>query len=176
VYGQAQRYPLSCEARSAVDWAAYFGTTISEEEFLALLTVTDNPETGFVGYPWDLPGRLPPNSYGVHPPPVAAALRAYGLPASEVRMMSYEHLQREVAAGQPVIAWVIAGLGLSYSVPYTASDGSSTWVAPYEHTVLVIGYSPEIVTVLDGAQVYSRTVPEFLDSWAILGYRAIIWE
>jgi len=59
------------------------------------------------------------------------------------------------------------------AVWYTASDGEQTLVAPYEHTVIVIGYTPATVTVLDGGQVYARSLDLFLRSWGVLGNLAI---
>jgi hypothetical protein len=47
--GMPQVLPLDCEARSAVDWAAFLGVSIDELEFLGKLPVSDNPERGFVG-------------------------------------------------------------------------------------------------------------------------------
>ena len=67
--GSAQRFTLSCESRSAVDWASYWGVSIREKKFLNSLPKTDNPDTGFVGNPNAEWGNLPPYSYGVHAEP-----------------------------------------------------------------------------------------------------------
>lgn len=50
VTGHPQQHTLSCEARSAVDLADFWGVTFSEDQFLAKLPISDNPEKGFVGY------------------------------------------------------------------------------------------------------------------------------
>lgn len=107
VIGHPQTYPLSCEARSAVDWAAYWGVTISEWEFLSSLPVSDNPDEGFVGDPNDPVGSLPPLGYGVHAGPVAALLQKYGFAAEAGRGLSWDDLRSEIAAGRPAIVWVI---------------------------------------------------------------------
>ena len=83
LYGYTQSYALSCKSRSAVDLAGFFGLSISEVDFQANLPLSDDPDLGFVGVPWGYPGQIPPYSYGVHAAPVAALLRAYGLPAHE---------------------------------------------------------------------------------------------
>jgi hypothetical protein len=62
-----------------VDLAAYFGVYIDQMTFQGSLPLSDDPEEGFVGYYWGAQGQLPPSSYGVHAPPVAALLRAFGL-------------------------------------------------------------------------------------------------
>ena len=55
IKGRWAAYNLDCEARSAVDWAAYFGVEINEIEFFNALPRSDDPEMGFVGdvnAPW----------------------------------------------------------------------------------------------------------------------------
>ena len=74
-----QTQSLSCEARSASDWAAYYGVSVSESTIQSEFPLTDNPETGFVGPVDGAEGQLPPDSYGVHAGPVAAILRNYGV-------------------------------------------------------------------------------------------------
>jgi uncharacterized protein YvpB len=174
VHGYAQYYALSCESRSASDLAAFFGLSISEIEFQAALPRSDDPDSGFVGEPWGWGGQIPPYSYGVNAAPVAALLRAYGLPAQEQYGMNYENLQREIAAGRPVMVWVISGLMNSTTIEYTAaSNGHTSRVAYGEHTMLVIGYTPDTVTVQDGGWAYSASLSQFLNSWAVLGNMAI---
>ena len=174
ISGQMQRYTLDCEARSAVDWAAYFGLIVDEMDFQNGLPLSDNPETGFVGSYNDPRGQLPPHSYGVYAAPVAALLRAYGLPAYEQRFYPWDALRAEIAAGRPVIVWVV-GNTFNGGTPlfYTAADGQTVPVIPFEHTVIVIGYDAERVTLLDGDQVYQRRLITFLNSWAVLGNQAI---
>jgi uncharacterized protein YvpB len=174
VTGQPQTWPLSCEARSAVDWAAYFGVAIAEADFVSQLPLSDDPDLGFVGDVRGQTGQLPPYSYGVHAEPVAAVLRAYGLRASAERGLSWETVRAEIDANRPVIAWVVGqvwtGIGVDYTVP---STGRVTRVVPFEHTVLVIGYSGETVTVLDGAVTFQRSLAQFMASWGALGNMAV---
>lgn len=177
VIGHAQSYTLDCEARSAVDWAAFYGVKIGLKDFLSNLPSSDNPDKGFVGYYNDPRGQLPPASYGVYAKPVARLLRDYGAEATAIKNLSYEDLQREIAAGRPVIAWVVGNVWAGYAASkYTASDGSVVPVVPYEHTVIVIGYDADYVTVVDGAWVYSRPVNTFLASWKVLGKMAVVAE
>ncbi|MBL6965275.1 MAG: C39 family peptidase [Anaerolineales bacterium] len=179
ISGISGRWPalsLDCEARSAVDWAAYFGTPIDELAFFNGLPLSDNPNKGFVGNvyaPW---GQVPPSDYGVHASPVAQLLRAYGLKADAITGLSWDALRSEIAAGQPVIVWIIGRVALGTPVAYTSADGAQTIVARFEHTVIVIGYDETRVTVLDGDWVYQRSVKDFLDSWAVLGNMAVIWD
>ncbi|HSO27033.1 MAG TPA: C39 family peptidase, partial [Anaerolineales bacterium] len=105
VLGHAQAFSLSCESRSAADWAAYWGVYIDESRFLKNLPRSDNPDAGFVGNPKGAWGQVPPRPYGVHAEPVAAALRTYGLAAQAHKGLGWEDLRAEIAAGRPVIVW-----------------------------------------------------------------------
>ena len=167
--------PLSCESRSAVDWAAYFGKSINEYKFFNGLPVHDNPDKGFVGSVYGSWGQIPPNSYGVHSKPVAQRLREFGLNAKHVHDMTWKELKIEIAAGRPVIVWVIGHVARGTPVPYTASGGAVTTVARFQHTVIAIGYSEDKIMILDGAKVYTRHKGEFLKSWGVLENQAVIW-
>jgi uncharacterized protein YvpB len=171
--GRKQHYALSCEARSAADWAAFFGFGVDEDEFLHRLPASDNPDFGFVGDVNGQWGQTPPNDYGVHAGPVAFLLRRYGLNAHAYKGLTWDHLRAQVAAGKPVIVWVVGHVERGKATEYTAADGRTTIVARYEHTVILIGYTAETVTILDGGKIYTRPLSTFLDSWAVLGDMAI---
>jgi uncharacterized protein YvpB len=175
VHGYPQTLSLSCESRSAVDWARFFGREIGELEFLGGLPRSDNPEVGFVGNPNGWPGQIPPGPYGVHAAPVAALLRAYGIPAIDERGFRWDEVRGEIASGQPVIVWVIGSVLPGVGVPYTASDGQTVIVAPMEHTVIVVAYSPYSVAVVDNHFVYSVPIERFLASWGVLGNQAVFY-
>lgn len=171
--GRKQQYALSCEARSAADWAAFFGFSVDEDEFLHRLPASDNPDFGFVGDVNGQWGQTPPNAYGVHAGPVAFLLRRYGMNAHAYKGLTWDHLRAQVAAGRPVIVWVVGHVERGKAVEYAAADGRTTIVARYEHTVIVIGYTADTVTILDGSKIYTRPLSTFLDSWAVLGHMAI---
>ncbi len=173
--GHSQWYLLDCELRSAVDWAAYFGFVINYQDFLDELPKSDDPEEGFVGDYWDAQGNIPPSGYGVHAAPIAALLQSYGVPAQAVKGMSFDNLKQEIAAGRPVIVWVLFLVQGGTAIEYTASNGNTTIVAHYEHTVTVIGYDESRVLVMDGSYSYYRSNDQFLDSWAVLENMAITY-
>ncbi len=174
VVGHNQSHLLSCEARSAADWAAYYGVSVSESSIQNSLPASDDPESGFVGSVDGAEGQLPPNDYGVHAEPIAAALRNYGASATAVKGLSYYQLRQQIAAGNPVIVWVVGNVWPGTPVSYTASNGNTTTVARYEHTVMIVGYDSYGVTVVDGAMTYWRAKSTFLDSFAVLGNMAVI--
>ena len=176
ISGQNQSMPLSCESRSAVDWAGYFGVYIGEYDFFNRLPKSDNPDAGFVGNVYGTWGQIPPNPYGVHAEPVAELLRDYGLNAYAHKRLVWDDVRAEVAAGRPVETWIVGAADLVYSaypVFYTAQDGHTSVVSRYEHTVLVIGYSPSEVVLLNGGSVITRPLDTFLDSWSMLRNMAV---
>jgi subtilisin-like proprotein convertase family protein/uncharacterized protein YvpB len=174
LYGEDQALPLDCESRSAVDWANYFGVSINEYEFLNSLPASDNPDVGFVGDVNGVWGQIPPNDYGVHAEPVAALLRDYGIPAVAKKSLSWDDIRYEISSSRPVITWVVGSVingAPSYYTPQ--SDQETTIVAKYEHTVIVIGYTPDSVIILDGDEIYERPLNRFLDSWSVLNNMAV---
>jgi uncharacterized protein YvpB len=173
--GRGQALPLDCEIRSAVDWAAFFGVSIDEFTFLSQLPLSENPEKGFVGNVNGAWGQIPPNDYGVHAEPIAALLRAYQLPATAHRGTNWDTIRAEIAANRPVMVWV-TGHVQNYGAGqmYTAADGQTTLVAAYEHTVMVIGYAPDGVTILDGGTIYTRPIDQFMAAWGALGKLAVM--
>jgi len=176
--GVAQSFSLSCESRSAVDWAAFWGVSIRERKFLSRLPRSKDPDTGFVGDPSDPWGEIPPLSYGVHAEPVAALLREYGLQAEARRDMEWDELKTEIAAGRPVIVWVIGQIWRGTPVKYTAPGGHKTTVARFEHTMIVVGYTPTTVELVDSYTGQHQTHPlrDFLASWKTLGDMAVVGQ
>jgi uncharacterized protein YvpB/LysM repeat protein len=175
VSGNAQTYRLSCESRSAVDWAAYWGVNIRERKFLNNLPRSDNPETGFVGSPNGEWGNIPPAAYGVHAQPVAALLREFGLEAQARRNMTWDELRIEIAAGRPVIVWIIGEMWGGSAQKYRAANGEVVAVARFEHTVIVTGYNADTVRIIDAYTGQTRTYARkaFLNSWRVLGNMAV---
>lgn len=178
VVGHAQIFSLSCEARSAADWAAYWGVSINEVQFLESLPRSDNPNEGFVGDPNDVWGYIPPSSYGVHADPIARALRNYGLDAHAGYDLSWSEVQLEIAAGRPVIVWVIGSIWAGTPRQIETEDGQSVTVANNEHTMILIGYSETQVQLVDALTGYTMThsLDNFLTSWAVLGNMAVVGE
>ncbi len=172
--GYAQSYNLDCEARSAIDLAAYFGVNIAHSDFLNRMPKSDDPNEGFVGNYYDPRGRIPPASYGVYEKPIAQLLQQYGLNAVGVYGYSEYGLKSQIAAGRPVMVWVVGNTELGRPVSYTASStGRTTAVVPYQHTVVVIGYDSNGVTIQDGGMKYTRDWSTFMVSWGVLGNRAV---
>ena len=174
--GYAQQHTLTCEARSAADLAGFWGITITEDQMFDKFPKSENPEEGFVGNPDDYWGNIPPYSYGVHATPVAKALRKLGLSAKKGRNLEWDTLRSEIAAGHPVIVWIVGQMWAGEPVLYTSADGSQTLTARFEHTMVLTGYTASQVQVLDSYSGYSLTysLASFLQSWKVLGNQAVI--
>lgn len=177
VKGHAQSFSLSCESRSAVDWAAFWGVSIGEKKFLSRLPRSKNPDTGFVGDPTDPWGNVPPASYGVHAEPVAKLLRDLGLPAEARKNLSWDDLRAEIAGGRPVIVWVVGQMWKGHTIKYAAPDGHISRVASFEHTMILIGYGPDQVNVIDAYSGREQVYPlrSFLASWGALSRMAVVY-
>ncbi|TAK13990.1 MAG: LysM peptidoglycan-binding domain-containing protein [Anaerolineae bacterium] len=176
VVGHKQTLPLSCESRSAADLAAFWGISINETTFHGALPKSDNPEKGFVGDVYGTWGQIPPNPYGVHARPVAKLLRQYGLNAEARLGMSWKDLRTEISEGRPVIVWVVGAVWSGTPVSYTASDGQTTTVAAYEHTMILIGYDENYVYLIDSGSGNNQThsIDNFRASWLVLGNMAVV--
>ncbi|NOH14041.1 MAG: LysM peptidoglycan-binding domain-containing protein [Chloroflexi bacterium] len=173
--GHAQQYPLSCESRSAVDLAAFWGVSVSETNFFNSLPQSDNPDKGFVGPVTGSWGQIPPNAYGVHAKPIAKQLKALGLKADWHKGLSWKDLRNEIAAGRPVIVWVIGGVWSGTGVSYTSNDGHTSTVAAYEHTMIMIGYDDSLVHLVDAGsgRTLTTSVSSFRNSWGVLDNMAV---
>ena len=174
IYGSPQIYTLDCEAQAAVDWARFFGVPISELEFIDRMPHSDDPTQGFVGNINGAMGRLPPDDYGVYAGPVAELLREYGLNAFAVSGWDIQAIKKEIAAGRPVIAWIV---NLPFAIEtsqYTASNGNTITAARFEHTWIITGYNAYTFTVIDSEWTYNVKTSTFIERWNALGNQAII--
>ena len=174
VYGSPQLFTLDCESQAAVDWARFFGVQINEMDFIDQIPVSDDPEQGFVGNINGSMGQVPPDDYGVYPGPVATILQSYGLNATAVKGWDIKALKNEIAAGRPVIVWIV---NLPFSVSpreYTASNGNTTIVAPFQHTWIVTGYNATSFTVVDSEWTYNVLTQTFIERWNALENRAVV--
>jgi uncharacterized protein YvpB len=170
IWGHRQYFGIGCEASAAVDWADYFGVTVSESTFQVRLPFSDNPDLGFVGSvngPW---GQVPPFAYGVHAAPIAAVLQEYyGMHAVGVKEFTIEGIKREIASGQPVIAWVIGNCVGGIPFEYIDEGGIPVTVAAYEHVVILTGYNEETIRYMNNGKFYDIPYANFENTWSVLG-------
>jgi len=175
VVGHRQVRPLSCESRSAVDLAAFWGVAVEEGAFFDTLPRSDNPHEGFVGDVDDPPGSLPPGGYGVYAEPVAATLRRYGLDAHAYRWLGLEGLKAELAAGRPVVIWATYRMLRPEIASWTSADGSVSIIVQWEHTFIAVGYDAGGVYLIDAYDGRTRyySADRFVPAWMQLNEMAV---
>jgi uncharacterized protein YvpB len=173
IIANRQYFALGCEASAAVDLAGYYDILIYQYNFQHELPLSDNPDLGFVGDakgPW---GQIPPYAYGVHASPVADLLNKYGLDAEGGKGYTLEQLKVKIAAGHPIIVWVIGNMVGGVPTEYTDSEGNKSIVAAYEHVVILTGYDQDSVRYVSNGKFYDAQNEVFLNSWAVLGNMAV---
>ncbi len=175
VVGHRQLRPLSCESRSAVDLAAFWGVGVEEGAFFDTLPKSDNPHRGFVGDVDDRPGSLPPGGYGVYAEPVAGALRRYGLDARAHTWFGLDRLREELAAGRPVVIWATYRMLRPEVASWIAGDGSVSIIVQWEHTFIAVGYDEEGVYLIDAYDALTHYYPNevFVAAWMQLNEMAV---
>ena len=93
------------------------------------------------------------------------ALRKLGLAAKKGRNLEWDTLRSEIAAGHPVIVWIVGQMWAGEPVLYTTSDGSQTLTARFEHTMVLTGYTASQVQVLDSYSGYQPNLfPGFIST------------
>lgn len=176
LYGTPQDYNLDCESQAAVDFARFFDVRINKQEFIETLPLSDDPEEGFVGDINGPMGQLPPDGYGIYAKPLAKHMREFGLEAKGVRGWTLDQIRAEVAAGRPVIVWIV---NLPFDIDareYTASNGNTVPVARFQHTWIVTGYNMGSFTVVDSEWTYNVKVSTFQERWEVLGSQAVVYR
>jgi len=170
IWGHRQYFGIGCETSAAVDWADYFGVTISEFNFQLRLPTSDNPDLGFVGSvngPW---GQVPPYAYGVHAAPIAVVLQEYyEMQAVGEKDFTIEQIKEEIASGQPVIAWVIGNCVGGIPYEYIDKEGNTVTVAAYEHVVILTGYNEEYIRYMNNGNFFDIPIENFKNTWSVLG-------
>jgi uncharacterized protein YvpB len=170
VVGHPQEHSLSCESCSAIDVAAFWGVTHTEDDFFHRLPKSDNPHRGFLGNV-DVPaGSMPPQGYGVYARPIAANLRSFGLDARSHRYWTLHDLQAEIAAGRPVIVWATYDMKLPGVQDWTPSDGETCPIVRWQHTFVAVGYDESGVYLIDAYDTETKqfSYQAFDAAWAQL--------
>ncbi|NLC30278.1 MAG: hypothetical protein GX773_07445, partial [Chloroflexi bacterium] len=177
IMGHVQSYELGCEASAAVDWAGFFGLAIYEYTFQTALPLSDNPNFGFVGeVTTDAWGQIPPYAYGVHAGPIADLLVEFGLPAKAVSAYTLDEIKEKLSDDKPIIVWVIGNMEYSEPLKYIDKEGRTAIVAPYEHVVILTGYNQTHLRYMNNGKFYDTPIEVFLNSWAVLGNMAVIYD
>jgi uncharacterized protein YvpB len=168
---QKQSHNLSCESSAASMAAQYHGVALSEAEVLAALPRDDNPHVGFRGNVDGEPGSI--QDYGVYAEPLVDVLNERGLRARSV-LGGLDGIREAIAKGSPVIAWVTYNCQPGKPTT-TVIDGVEVTLVPYQHAVVVTGYSSEGVWAndpLDGQEDF-YPVTDFVRAMSYFGDMAV---
>jgi uncharacterized protein YvpB len=140
-----QQHALTCES-SAVSMGTYGHLT--EGQLMAVIPRNPNPNLGFRGNP-DAPLRRNPLiDYGVYAAPLSAALARYGYRSDALTYANDSTLKSYIARGWPVVVWVTHALWRE--TPHLAeNNGVSFVLVPYEHAVLMVGYTGQTILAHD---------------------------
>ena len=168
---QQQSHNLSCESSAASMVAQYHGWQLSEQEVLAALPYNANPHLGFRGNVDGPTGGTA--DYGVYAEPILDILNARGLHAVRTDG-GLEGIRSAISRGNPVIAWVT--YNCQPSTPVTELvDGQQVTLVPYQHVVVVTGFSSEGVWANDpwDGQEDFYTTSDFARAMSYFGNMAI---
>lgn len=190
-----QERSLSCEAATLRMALAYRGVRIPERELLAAIGVDPTPRSGnvwvartaeptavwgdpdeaFVG---NVDGLMPKTGYGVHAAPIARVAGQHRR-AEVVIGGTAQLLAREIAQGNPVIAWGFVP-GRGKPLAWRTLGGAEVRTVDGEHTRVVIGYTgtveePTGFHVMDPiyGEQYWKT-ERFMENWKPLGSMGVI--
>ncbi len=161
--------------RSATDVARYWGLPVHEEDLIALLPHSDDPNAGFVGQITAPSGSLPPEGYGVYPPSVAYVLRHLGLHAEAHVDYTLAELKEEIAAGHPVIVWATYKMREHPILTWQTANQRLVSIVRGEHTYVAVGYDEGGVYLADAydGRTYYFEIRQFLRGWSLLGWKAV---
>jgi uncharacterized protein YvpB len=142
---QRQSHNLSCESSAASMVAQYHGVSLSEADVLAALPLNDDPHVGFRGNVDGPTGGI--EDYGVYAGPIMDVLSSQGLEVWPVGG-GLDGIRAAIVRGNPVVAWVT--YNCLPSTPTTmVIDGNDVTLVPYQHVVVITGYSAEGVWAND---------------------------
>jgi LysM repeat protein len=168
-YKQARS--LSCEYASVfiATWA--FGTPISEEEYIAVTPITENPHFGYRGNIDGEWGRT--DDYGIYAEALVPMLESHGFVGEVSYGADPAILRAHLDLGHPVITWIATRPDTGF---YEIDQfGNSFKLVPWEHVVVVYGYNEVGVFISDPgtAALTSMDWGSFVDAWLVLDGMAL---
>ncbi|MGI9252941.1 MAG: C39 family peptidase, partial [Thermomicrobiales bacterium] len=144
-----QQRGLSCEYASLAIAMAHYGTEITEWAFDPHISGSQNPHWGIRGNINGTWGGT--DDYGIYPEPLAAIMPEFGYWADVFYAKGdVGQLTLRLDNGSPVLVWI--GLkGRDGGFTELANDGTSYWIAPGQHTLVIYGYDDNGVYASDPA-------------------------
>lgn len=139
-----QEHSLSCEAAALRMALNYKGVGVTESQLLTQLPFDQTPKTGNVwgdpdkGFVGDIDGRMPETGYGVHWGPINDLANLYR-PSEIIVGWSPAQVASEIAKGNPIIMWGVAGRR-PRRIFWQTPEGKTVRAAFIEHTRIITGF------------------------------------
>jgi len=172
VPGVAQVWSLSCEYAAVSAATGLWGPTLSQQEMHAEIGNHLNPHRGFRGNILGAWGST--DDYGVYPEAIVPALHRHGYINSFAFRAGTDTIKRELAAGHPVVVWIVGNYSAQRRV-YLKDGAESYFVIPNEHAVTLYGYDERGVHVMDPAHggKYHESWNRLEFAWAQLDHMGL---
>ncbi len=191
---QFPKYPTGCEGASACMLLGYYGYDISLDQMINIIprkniTMKNGKRWGpdinkkFVGDPRGTYTSGTPG-YGIFSPGLTKSLnkaikqRGGGYTAKRISGCSFETMLTYLREGKPVLAWATYKMNVPSTVNswYIDETGKYFSYPRGTHVMIISGYSPSRVTVVDpaGIGVTSYDIGVFEKRWNLLGKQAIV--
>ena len=167
-----QTHHLSCEYAATAAVTRFWGRPLTEADFIREIPRDPNPHVGFRG---DIDAAWGgTDNYGIYAEPLVPVLERHGFRAVAL-YTGPDRLKAEVAAGHPVVVWITGRPGLWPRITESAA-GRSFSLTPYEHALVVYGYTPDQVQVMDvgAGELAVFSWPDFLDRWSYFDAMALV--
>lgn len=158
-----QWYNLSCEYAAAAAVTLYWGTVVSQRDFLREVPASPNPHEGFRGNINGPFGGIV--DYGVYAEPLVPVLERHGYQA-QVYYGDLKRLEATLQAQNPVVVWLTSGRQARpvYTRTY---EGQMFKLVPGEHAVVAYGYDATGINLMDvgNGGYYHTDWASFLRRW-----------
>jgi len=181
-----QEHTLSCEVAALLMALNYKGVTVTENELIGQLPISDpgprhkdntwgDPNLGFVG---NINGKMPNIGYGVYEQPIYDLASKYR-PARIIASGTLTDLITELSNNNPIIVWGVV-VGRSKDISWKTPEGKIISAQLDEHARTLIGFTgksdnPQLLILLDPIYGEVRlTVKDFLKNWTLLDKRAVV--
>ncbi|MDQ6695451.1 MAG: C39 family peptidase [Chloroflexota bacterium] len=169
----SQWYSLDCEYAAAAAVTLYWGNVVSQRDFVREVPSSPDPHLGFRG---DIDGPVGGmDDYGVYAEALIPVLEAHGYNAVAF-YGGVSRLKANVAAGNPVVVWITTGKNIERSVLHESYNGDKFKLVPGEHSVVVYGYDPDGVRLMDvgNGSFYYTDWTSFLRRWSYFDQMALV--
>lgn len=179
-----QDKPLSCEAAALKMALNFKGAGVSESDIMGIIgfdptirnkSIWGDPNVAFVG---DINGHQNSTGYGVYWGPIAKAANNWRT-AKAFSGYSVQNLASEIANGNPVVIWGVAGKA-PYQDDWQTPEGKSIHAWKGEHARTAIGFKGDVANpasfIINDpiAGKITWTAEQLKSNWSTFGNSGVI--